>query len=111
MRASARAILALAAAALTQVFYPYWYEQLLYLNLPLLVALTLRNNLTLVLFGWAVSVLIGLTRPFVAHEALTDTTEWLPSAWPFTDRAEPIVSEPSVSEAKDDTTPRTTQPQ
>jgi hypothetical protein len=99
------AILALAAAALTQVFYPYWYEQLLYLNLPLLVALTLRNILTLVLFGWAVGVVIRLTRPFLAHEVLTDTTEWLPTAWPFTDRAEP-----GVSKTEDDPTPRTTQP-
>jgi hypothetical protein len=100
------AILALAAAGLTQVFYPYWYEQLLYLNLPLLVALTVRNILTLVLFGWAVSVVIRLTRPFAAHEALADTTEWLPSAWPFTER-----DYPRVSEDEDDTTPRTTQPQ
>jgi Glycosyltransferase family 87 len=109
------AIVGLAAAAFTQVFYPYWYEQLLYLNLPLLVALTVRNILTLVLFGWAVSALVRLTRPFLAHEALPDGTEWLPTVWPFADhtpaRTEAGVSEPRVPEAEDDTTPRTTQPQ
>ncbi|HEY1530216.1 MAG TPA: glycosyltransferase family 87 protein [Galbitalea sp.] len=83
------AILTLAAAALTQVFYPYWYEQLLYLNLPLLVALTLRNILEVVLFVWAVVAVARLTRPFAAHEELADADEWLPTAWPFTDRATP----------------------
>ena len=76
------------AGHLTQVFYPYFYEQLLYLDLPLLVALTLRNILTLVLFGWAVSAVLGMTRPFAHHEAIADTDAWLPTAWPFTNRTE-----------------------
>jgi hypothetical protein len=98
------AVLTLAAAALTQVFYPYFYEQLLYLNLPLLLALTLRNIFTLLLFGWAVSVVVGLTRPFARHEALADSDEWLPTAWPFTDRLEP-----RDSHDEDDPTTRTAQ--
>jgi hypothetical protein len=83
------AALALAAAGLTQVFYPYFYEELLYLNLPLLVALTLRNILTLVLFGWAVSVLVRLARPFTDHESVAESDTWLPTAWPFVGRLEP----------------------
>ncbi len=80
------AAMALAVAALTQVFYPYFYAQLLELQLPLLLALTLRNILLLIVFGWSVSVLGGLLRPFVIHESLDDKDAWLPSAWPFTDR-------------------------
>ena len=99
------AVLALAAAALTQVFYPYFYEQLLYLNLPLLLALTLRNIFTLVLFGWAVSVVIGLTRPFAPHEAVTDADEWLPTAWPFT-----ALPSPTDAHDEDNPTTRTAQP-
>jgi hypothetical protein len=83
------AVLALAAAGLTQVFYPYFYEELLYLNLPLLVALTLRNILTLMLFGWAVSVVVRLARPFVDHESIAESDTWLPTAWPFVGRLEP----------------------
>jgi hypothetical protein len=94
------AIVALAAAGLTQLFYPYFYEQLLGLNnLWLLVALTLRNISTLFLFGWAVRVVIGLTRPFAQHEALADTDTWLPSAWPFTERRDH-----SPSHGEDDST-------
>jgi hypothetical protein len=80
------AILALVAGGLTQLFYPYFYEQLLYLNLPLLVALTLRNILTVVLFIWSVRVLIHLTRAMVPHETLGAADAWLPAAWPFTER-------------------------
>jgi len=80
------AVLALIGAGLTQLFYPYFYLQLLNLDLPLLVALSLRNILTLVLFGWSVTVLAGLTRPFASHENLRETDAWLPAAWPFTER-------------------------
>jgi hypothetical protein len=74
---------ALLAAGLTQIFYPVLYESLLELNFPLLIVLTLRNILILVLFGWSVGLLIDLSRPFVAHEELTDKDAWLPAAWPF----------------------------
>ncbi|HEY5230171.1 MAG TPA: glycosyltransferase 87 family protein [Galbitalea sp.] len=77
------AILALVAAGLTQVIYPYLYVQLIYLNLSLLVALTARNVLTVLLFAWAVSAVVGLTRPFAPHEKLDDSDAWLPSLWPF----------------------------
>ena len=93
------AIVALAAAGLTQLFYPYFYDQLLYLNLPLLVALTLRNILTVVVFVWAVSVVVGLTRPFAQHEVIADSDRWLPSAWPFTERPDH-----SISHGEDDST-------
>ena len=81
------AAIALVSAALTQLFYPYFYDQLLELNLPLLVALTARNVLTLVLFAWAVSVVVGLSRPFAAHEDLEESDAWLPSVWPLGEHA------------------------
>jgi hypothetical protein len=81
------AVIALITAALTQLFYPYFYEQLLELNLPLLVALTARNVLTLVLFAWAVTVVVGLSRPFAAHEDLEESDAWLPSVWPLGEHA------------------------
>jgi hypothetical protein len=84
------ASIALVAAGLTQFIYPYFYELLIALNpssLPLLLALTIRNILTLVLFAWAVSVLVGLTGSFRIHESLEDEDVWLPAAWPFTERA------------------------
>ncbi|HEX3679761.1 MAG TPA: hypothetical protein VHU90_08575, partial [Galbitalea sp.] len=93
------AVIALVSAGLTQLFYPYLYEQLLYLNLPLLVALTARNILTLVLLAWAVSAVVGLSRPFAAHEELDETDEWLPSVWPF---GEPATPTPTA----DDDTPQ-----
>jgi hypothetical protein len=52
----------------------------------MLVPLTLRNILTLVLFGWSVTVLARLTRPFASHDTLRPTDAWLPAAWPFTER-------------------------
>ena len=83
------AVIALLAAGLTQLFYPYLYEQLLYLNLPLLVALTARNILTLVLFAWAMTVVVGLSRPFALHEQLDDAEAWLPTVWPFSEHPTP----------------------
>jgi hypothetical protein len=83
------ALLALAAAGLTQLFYPYFYQQLLALNLPLLVALTLRNILTLILFVWSGSVLVRLTRPLAPHEELREHEVWLPAVWPFAGRDYP----------------------
>jgi hypothetical protein len=77
------AIIALLTAGLTQVFYPVLYDQLLNLNAPLLVVLSARNILVLLLFGWSVGILVDLSRPFVAHETLTDADAWLPAAWPF----------------------------
>ncbi|MEJ1231250.1 MAG: NAD(P)H-hydrate dehydratase [Galbitalea sp.] len=83
------AVFTLFTATLTQCFYPYLYNNLLELQFPLLLALSARNIFILVLFAWAVSLLIEFTRPFARHEKLADVDagSWLPLAWPFTDRA------------------------
>ncbi len=47
------AILAAALAALTQLIYPWFYDDLLALSPVLLVVLTARNLLLFVLLGWA----------------------------------------------------------
>jgi hypothetical protein len=96
------AIVALATAGLTQVFYPVAYEDLLYLHWPLLVVLTLRNILVLVLFGWSLAITIGFTRPFIAHEPLIEQDAWLPAAWPFALRTEPAIADVPVEAAPDE---------
>src|SRR5690606_783327 len=48
----APAAMVLAIAALTQVVYPYLYDQLVALAPWMLVVLTLRNALYLLLLGW-----------------------------------------------------------
>lgn len=62
------AILSLAIAALTQVIYPYLYGWLLALDPAMLAAITVRNAMLIVLFGWSVTVLVRLAagppRPF-----------------------------------------------
>jgi hypothetical protein len=80
------AVVALLAAGLTQVFYPINYLGLLELHWPLLVVLTVRNLFILVLFGWAVMVTIGLTRPFREHQTPVESSAWLPASWPFAPR-------------------------
>ena len=100
------AIIALLMAGLTQVFYPILYESLLYLQLPLLIVLTLRNILILVLFGWSVAMLADLARPFVAHEELKQGDAWLPATWPFALRATSVSeSQPASHSDEDDTSP------
>ncbi|MBX3090304.1 MAG: DUF2029 domain-containing protein [Cryobacterium sp.] len=54
------AAISAAIAALTQLFYPYWYGSLLSLNPLMLGVLTLRNGLYLVLLGWAIHELVNL---------------------------------------------------
>ncbi|MFZ4894587.1 glycosyltransferase 87 family protein [Plantibacter sp. Mn2098] len=70
------ALLALAIAALTQIFYPYLYVALLSENPALVTVLTLRNVAYFLLLGWAVWSLIvppktepvfGQGRPARAH--------------------------------------------
>ncbi len=51
------------------------------------------------LFGWSVSVLGGLLRPFVIHESLDDKDAWLPAAWPFTDRPSAARQLPTTTHA------------
>ena len=51
------AILVAVTAALTQLFYPYLYDQLLVLNAWVLAALTARNVMLFVVLGWAIVAL------------------------------------------------------
>ena len=51
------AILVGVTAALTQLFYPYLYLQLLYLNAWMIAAVTARNIMLFVVLGWAVVAL------------------------------------------------------
>jgi len=76
------AALALVIADLTQVIYPYLYDQLLHLNVWMLLVLTVRNLLYLVLLGWSVWSITRLLSP-VGEPHLIDESTWLPRVWPF----------------------------
>ena len=54
--------LALAIGALTQAVYPFQYGELLGLQTPLVVILTLRNALDVVLLGWAIVAVVRAWR-------------------------------------------------
>jgi hypothetical protein len=75
-------VLVLMLAALTQVFYPYVYVNLLELNPLLVTVLTARNILLFVLLVWAMNVLWDLSRRNAPHENI-DPTDWLPTVWPL----------------------------
>jgi hypothetical protein len=79
---------ALAIAGLTQVIYPYLYTSLLNLNPIMLVVLSARNLGVFVLLGWSMVQVWQLSRPFVKHERLGASDAWLPTVWPFGDRAD-----------------------
>jgi hypothetical protein len=51
------AVLVAVTAALTQLFYPYLYLQVLYLNAWMLAIVTARNVMLFVVLGWAVMAL------------------------------------------------------
>lgn len=76
------AVLALLIADLTQLIYPYLYDQLLHLNVWMLLVLSARNLLYLVLLGWAVRSMVRLLSPEVEVQ-LVDESQWLPRVWPF----------------------------
>jgi hypothetical protein len=76
------AALALVIAGLTQLMYPYLYDQLLSLNVWMLLVLSARNLLYLVLLAWAVWSMVRLLAPGVELQ-LVDESDWLPRAWPF----------------------------
>ncbi|HEY4224243.1 MAG TPA: hypothetical protein VGM70_00335 [Pseudolysinimonas sp.] len=76
------ASLALVIAGLTQLMYPYLYDELLTLNFGMLLVLTARNLLYVVLLVWAVWRMAQLLTPGVALQ-LVDEPEWLPRVWPF----------------------------
>ncbi len=56
------AALAFVIAALTQVFYPYFYNELLVAHLPMVLVLSVRNLLYVALFAWAVVALVEVVR-------------------------------------------------
>jgi hypothetical protein len=76
------AVLVLVIAALTQLFYPYLYLNLLELDPALLTVLTVRNVLVFVLLGWAVTVLWEASRHAARDQLATGETA-LGSIWPF----------------------------
>ena len=83
------AILVAVTAALTQVFYPYLYDSLIYAEPWAVGVLTIRNVLYFVLLGWAVSALWRGSHAEAAGDRL-------PAAvWPF--RAEPAPIPPAVA--------------
>jgi hypothetical protein len=76
------AAVALVVAGLTQLIYPYLYDQLLNLNVWMLLVLTTRNLLYLALLAWGVRSMLRLLTPAVELQ-LVDETNWLPRVWPF----------------------------
>ena len=69
-------------AGLTQLMYPYLYDQLLNLNFWMLLVLSARNLLYLALLAWAVWSMWRLLSPGVDLQ-LVDESNWLPRVWPF----------------------------
>ncbi|MEO6116103.1 MAG: glycosyltransferase 87 family protein [Pseudolysinimonas sp.] len=76
------AVLGLVIAGLTQLMYPYLYDQLLNLNFWMLLVLSTRNLLYLALLAWAVWTMFRLLSPGVDLR-LVDESDWLPRVWPF----------------------------
>ena len=76
------AALGLVIAGLTQLMYPYLYDQLLNLNFWMLLVLSARNLLYLALLAWAVWSMVRLLSPGVELQ-LVDESNWLPRVWPF----------------------------
>jgi hypothetical protein len=72
----------LVLAALTQLVYPYLYNELLNLNPLMVIALTGRNLLYFVLLGWAIHAVV--TAP--SEAAPDEDPTWLPSVWPLAAR-------------------------
>jgi hypothetical protein len=90
------AALSLVIAGLTQLIYPYLYDQLLNLNFWMLLVLSARNLLYLALFAWAVWSMVRLLSPGVDLQ-LVDESEWLPRVWPFSEEhpAAPPTAQPA----------------
>ncbi len=61
------ATVALVIAALTQVIYPYLYDQVLQTNWLMLMVLTARNGLLIALFAWALAQVWRAGSPFADH--------------------------------------------
>jgi hypothetical protein len=100
------AILGLVIAAMTQLLYPFFYDQLIALN-PLMVGmLTVRNIFEFVLLGWAVrEVALAPKRAALADDLeFTDTAEFADdlefegsaSTWPLEPAGESLdLQEPA----------------
>lgn len=56
------AVIALVIAALTQAIYPYLYNELVGVQLPMLLILSARNALYVALFVWGAAALVRLIR-------------------------------------------------
>jgi len=67
-------VLSLTIAALTQLVYPLHYDEILSLQPPMLAVLAVRNLLLLVLFAWAVGMLVRMVRRPLPDE----DGRWLP---------------------------------
>jgi hypothetical protein len=87
------AVLVLVIAALTQLFYPYLYLNLLELDPALLAVLTVRNILVFVLLGWAITVLWEASRRAAQDHFVTGETS-LRSIWPFGESAPESAANP-----------------
>ena len=76
------AIMALVIAAITQLIYPYLYNFLLTTNPVMLIALSTRNLLLIVLFGWALAAVVRLARNATAQFGEPEP-ERTPTGWPL----------------------------
>jgi hypothetical protein len=75
------ALVTLVVAVFTQLLYPYLYQSLIDLEPNLVLALTLRNLLIFVLFGWSVGVLAQLCGRSLSHrDALEQTGDYFEQA-------------------------------
>ncbi len=70
-------------AAITQAIYPTFYDYLLVVNPIMLIAITSRNLLLIVLFGWAVTRVVRLARWATIHETFDDEAWEEPRHWPL----------------------------
>jgi len=77
--------IALVIAGLTQLIYPYLYNELLMINPLMVIALTSRNLLYFVLLGWAIHAIVTAPR----EAAPDDDVVWLPSVWPLAAKEQP----------------------
>jgi hypothetical protein len=73
------AVLGVVIAGLSQVFYPYFYTDLLATKLSMVIVLTARNLLYVALFAWAVVALSEVVRRPRDEETFAHEPEWLPA--------------------------------
>jgi len=78
------AILVAVLAFLTQLIYPYFYSDLLNLNLLMLMVMSAKNVLLFVLLGWAVAALWNAARGTVkVAEPEPDLGDRRSAPWPL----------------------------